>query len=173
MDKTKIFLTLLFILTISSLISAQNSTDNLTPSLTNNQDSIDYFKIRNEKVSTSCTKVDTFSVNMTLKNLLSMDTLKITNGLCDYYYDLGMNYYLKAALYKQDNWFYLAIASFNKCISIDSTRGDCYHNISLIYYFLKDIGKAKSYLVLYKKYTAEPYWDKEFIDRIEKEKDNK
>ncbi|MBP7103209.1 MAG: hypothetical protein KBA86_08165 [Bacteroidales bacterium] len=122
---------------------------------------------------TSCTRVDTLSVNMTLKNLLAMDTLKITNGLSDYYYDLGMNYYMKAILYKQNNWFDLSIASFNKCISIDSTRGDCYYNISLIYYFLKNISKAKSYLVLYKKYTPEAYWDKEFIDIIDKQIEKK
>ncbi|MBN2747721.1 MAG: hypothetical protein JXR34_13425 [Bacteroidales bacterium] len=173
MKKLRIFLTLLFILAFSSLVNAQNSTNNLPLSLLLNPDSIDYIKIRNQVVSTSCSKVDTFSVNNSIRKLLSLDTSKITNGLIEYHYDLGMNYYFKAAFYEQNKWLYLAIASFNRSISIDSTWGDCYYNISLInYFFLKQVTEAKRYLVLYKKFTDEAYWNKDFIEKIEKAKEN-
>jgi tetratricopeptide (TPR) repeat protein len=157
MDKFKIALTILFILIISSWTIAQ--------------DSIDYAKIIKETVGFSCVKYDTASVNLTLKNLLAIDTLKISKGLFEYRNDLGMAYYMKAALYKQNKWFYLAISNYQKCISIDRTNGSPYYSIALIYHFLGDIKNAKIFLELYKKYTPETQWDNKFIDKIEKEKD--
>ena len=134
------------------------------------QDSIVYSEIRKETVEWSCTKFDKNSVNLTLKNLLAVDTLKITKGLWNYYYDLGMTYYMKAGLYEQNEWHYLAISSFKKCIPIDKKSGDAYHNIAFCYYFTGDIKNAKIFLKLYKKYTKKEYWDNDFIERVENEK---
>jgi tetratricopeptide (TPR) repeat protein len=131
------------------------------------QDSIDYIKIKKETSGLSCTNYDTTLVNQSIKNLLALDTLKISNGLIEYYYDLGMSFYLKAALYKQNELFYQSISCFQKCITIDSTYGDAYHNIALMHYYLKDYEKAKTYIDLYKKYTPEKYRDNNLIGNIE------
>jgi len=155
-DYRRIILTIFLLVLLISFSTAQNT--------------IDYIKIKKETSTTSCVQHDTNSVNLSIKNLLAIDTLKITNGLLEYRYDLGMNYYLKAALYKQNEWFYLAISNFKKCIAIDKKYGPAYYNIALIYRFLGDNANAKVYLNLYKKYTKKKYWDKDFISRVENDK---
>lgn len=92
-------------------LNAQNTLDSLNTSLTNNQDFIDYLKIRDETMLTSCSIADTFSVNMTLNNLLSIDTLKITTRSRDS--ELVLSYFseyvLDKILNRKFNYFNLPI----------------------------------------------------------------
>lgn len=150
MNKFKIALTLLFVFSISSLTIAQNA--------------IDYDKIRPE----TCKSVDSSTIDAMIENLLKIDTSKISNGLCDYYYDLGMMYYEKSYMLGQPEFRDLCIRSFNKCLAINKKGSDAYYNLCLIYYFDKHYNKAKEYVKLYKKYTKKKYWDKTFIDMVEK-----
>ena len=111
MTKTKIIFTILFILMFWPFLNAQNTLDSLNTSLTNNQDFIDYLKIRDETMLTSCSLADTFSVNMTLNNLLSIDTLKITTRSRDS--ELVLSYFseyvLDKILNRKFNYFNLPI----------------------------------------------------------------
>lgn len=111
MTKTKIIFTILFILMFWPFLNAQNTLDSLNTSLTNNQDFIDYLKIRDETMLTSCSIADTFSVNMTLNNLLSIDTLKITTRSRDS--ELVLSYFseyvLDKILNRKFNYFNLPI----------------------------------------------------------------
>jgi hypothetical protein len=79
-----------------------------------------------------------------------------------------MTYYVKSEMYEESELRDLTISTFKKCVSTNKKRGDAYHNLSLIYYLHGQNDLAKKYLKLYKKYTDKKYWDKEFIEKIEK-----
>lgn len=132
------------------------------------QGTIDYNKIRNQTVLHSCTITNSDTVELTLKNLLALDTLLIKKGLDNYFYDLGMTYYIKGYMGLQKEYKNLAITTFRKCTIINSKRGDAYYNLSLIYLIEKNYSQAKVMLILYKKHTRKKFWDKDLIDLIEK-----
>lgn len=136
------------------------------------QNLIDYNQIREKVVHTSCTENSLDSVDLTLKNLLEIDTLKISDGHYRYYYDLGMCYYVKALMYEQKEFINQVITSFNKCISIDKKNGSAYNNLAIVYLQGKQFELARINLKLYKKYTRKKYWDKETIKEIEKQLKN-
>lgn len=146
-------ITVLF-LTISSLISAQES--------------IDFLKIRKELVRTSCSEISLDTVELTLKNLLSIDSTKITEGLAQYYYDLGMTYLEKSLIHEQKEFLPQMILNFQNCISVDKKYHNAYLNLSIYYHSVKQYDLAKSYIVNYKKYCKKKYWDKDFIEMLEK-----
>ncbi|MFZ4740601.1 MAG: tetratricopeptide repeat protein [Bacteroidales bacterium] len=133
------------------------------------QNLIDYNQIKEKVVHTSCTENSLDSVELTLKNLLEIDTLKISDGHYQYCYDLGMTYFVKAFMYEQKEFVNQTIASFNKCISIDKKNGSAYMNLAIIYHANKQFELAKTNLKLYKKYTRKKYWDKETIKELEEE----
>lgn len=141
-------------LTLSSLISAQES--------------IDYLKIRNELVRTSCTEISLDTVELTLKNLLSIDSTKITEGLAHFYYDLGMTYLEKSLIHEQKEFLPQMILNFQNCISVDKKYHNAYLNLSIYYHSKEQYDLAKSYIVNYKKYCKKKYWDKEYIEMLEK-----
>lgn len=132
------------------------------------QDQINYLEIKESQKKFTCSKNDLESVNTTLKNLLELDTSKISIGLSDYFYDLGMAYYIKSEMYGESQFRPSSIKAFESCIKKDKTRGNAYHNLSIIYYLHQDYPKAKEYLKLYKKHTPKKYWDKEFIEMVNK-----
>ena len=133
------------------------------------QNLIDYNQIREKVVHTSCTENSLDSVELTLKNLLEIDTLKISDGHYRYYYDLGMTYCVKTLKYEQKEFLNQTIASFNKCISIDKKNGSAYMNLTIVYNANKQFELAKTNLKLYKKYTRKKYWEKETIKELEEE----
>jgi hypothetical protein len=98
----------------------------------NAQDKINYLEFRDSQKSFTCSKNDLESVNISLKNLLSLDTSVITTGLADYFYDLGMAYYVKSEMYSESHFRPSCIQSFESCIKKDKKRGSAYHNLSVI-----------------------------------------
>jgi len=132
------------------------------------QDKINYLSIRDSQKIFTCSKNDLESVNLSIKNLLALDTSHITKGLPDYFYDLGMAYYIKSEMHGESEFSKSSINAFERCIEKDKKKGNAYHNLSLIYHFHQAYPKAKEYLKLYKKYTPKKYWDTEFIDMVNK-----
>ena len=132
------------------------------------QEQINYLELRDSQKSFTCSKNDIESVDISLKNLLSLDTTKISIGLSDYFYDLGMAYYIKSEMYGESEFRSSSIQSFESCIKKDKKRGSAYHNLSIIYFLHQDNSKAKEYIKLYKKHTPKKYWDREFIEMVEK-----
>jgi tetratricopeptide (TPR) repeat protein len=145
---------ILIFMSVSALISAQEG--------------IDYLKIRNSLVRTTCSAINEDTTELTYQNLMSIDSTKITNGLADYYYDLGMTYYEKAYFFEQKEFFPLVIASFENCILIDKKRSLAYWNLALHYSLNKQYELASAYLEKYKKYCKKKYWDKDQNELIEK-----
>jgi hypothetical protein len=114
---------------------------------------IDYAKYREKVVGWGCQKFDKASVNKTLKDLLEIDTARITGGLYEFYYDIAMAYYMKAALDNNYEFFNNSIMYFNKCIQVDPLRTASYQNLALIYKFLKMDELESVYLELQNKHT--------------------
>jgi tetratricopeptide (TPR) repeat protein len=132
------------------------------------QDQRNYTEIKESQKKFTCSKNDLESVNITLKNLLELDTSKISIGLSDYFYDLGMAYYIKSEMYGESQFRPYSIKAFESCIKKDKKRGNAYHNLSVIYYLYQAYPKAKEYLKLYKKHTPKKYWDRELIEMVNK-----
>lgn len=130
------------------------------------QQSIDYLAEQSKNVRYSCEISNPDSVDASIQNLLGIDPSQISNGLYDYYFDLGMTYYTKSFMFKQVEYKTDAYDCFLKCIQIDQTRGDAYHNLLIMYYFDKQIGKAKALLGPYKRYAPLRYRDRKLIRRI-------
>jgi len=93
------------------------------------QQSIDYLAEQSKNVRYSCEISNPDSVDASIQNLLGIDPSQISNGLYDYYFDLGMAYYTKSFMFKQVEYKPDAYDCFLKCIQIDQTRGDAYHNL--------------------------------------------
>lgn len=149
----KKYLTLFCIIIISLLTACKND--------------IDYDKIRPEIIKFSCQQFSSSTVNSTLKNLLEIDTSRISNGLYSYYYDLGMTYQGKAIVEGQKAYNELAISCYKKCVTIDKNKGDAYHNLCIIYFLNQQHDMAKKYVVPYKKYTEKKSWDTTLIHMVE------
>jgi tetratricopeptide (TPR) repeat protein len=135
------------------------------------QNQVAYADIKAQHKHFKCDDTNLDSVNLTLEHLLAIDTLTLASGLDDYYYDLGMTYYVKSEMHQQAEYRDLAIAAFNDCVKVNQERGSAYYNLSLMYALHHQLDEAKLYLDLYKKYTKKKYWDKGFIARIEKQQD--
>lgn len=133
----------------------------------NAQDHINYLSLKQSQKVYSCTKHDIESVNITIRNLQSLDTSAIVIGLSDYFYDLGMAYFIKEGLIKQKGSYEQAIIHFERSLQLDKKRGAAYNNLAIIYYFRDEFDKAKTQIKLYKKFTPKKYRDKEIIDLIE------
>lgn len=136
--------------------------------IANAQNNVNYFEIKSEIKKTSCTEHTIEAVNETVKALLAIDTNAISKGLSEYYYDLGMAYYMKSEGFKETEFRELSIKYFLKCLEKDKKKSNAYLNISLIYFINNMYDKAKIYLKLYKKNTPKKYWDLETIETIEK-----
>jgi hypothetical protein len=141
-------------MSVSALISAQEG--------------IDYLKIRNSLVRTTCSAINQDTTELTYQNLMSIDSTKITNGLADYYYDLGMTYYEKTYFFEQKEFIPAMISSFENCIITDIKQSSAYWNLALHYSLNKQYELASAYLEKYKKYCKKKYWDKDQIELIEK-----
>jgi len=136
--------------------------------LTACKNDIDYEKIRPEILKFSCAQFDSSTVNSTLKNLLEIDTARISNGLYLYYNDLGMTYQGMAAINGQKAYNDLAISCYNKCVTIDKNNGESYYHLCLIYFLNQQHEMAKKYVEPYKKYTEQKSWDTTLINMVEK-----
>ena len=132
------------------------------------QNSIDYQSIRNDKVHNTCVKPTLEGADLTIKDLSAIDTSKIIKGLYEYWFDMGMSYYMKALMFKQDEFRYKDIECFNKCVRINKKNSDAYRNLANCYYFYKKYDLVKVNLELYKKYCGKKYLDKGFIAQMEK-----
>ena len=135
------------------------------------QGQVNYADIKAQHKHFKCDDTNLDSVNLTLEHLLAIDTLTLASGLDDYYYDLGMAYYVKSEMHQQAEYRDLAIAAFHHCVRVNEERGSAYYNLSVIYALHHQLDEAKWYLALYKKHTKKKYWDKGFIAHIEKQKD--
>lgn len=130
------------------------------------QQSIDHLAEQSKNVRYSCEISNPDSVDASIQNLLRIDPSQISNGLYDYYFDLGMAYYTKSFMFKQVEYKPNAYDCFLKCVQIDQTRGDAYHNLLVMYYIDKQIDKAKALLDPYKRYAPLRYRDRKLIRRI-------
>lgn len=99
------------------------------------QQSIDYLAEQSKNVRYSCEISNPDSVDASIQNLLGIDPSQISNGLYDYYFDLGMAYYTKSFMFKHVEYKPDAYDCFLKCIQIDQTRGDAYHNLQIKFIF--------------------------------------
>lgn len=131
------------------------------------QKTIDYNEISKDLFLVGCTNTSLDYVDLTLKNLLTIDSTKISKGLYDYYFDLGSAYYMKSFMHKQNEFHDHVYYCNYKCISIDNKRGDAYHEIAVVAYLDKKYMLASTSLLLYKKCTDKKYWDKDLITLIE------
>ena len=61
-----------------------------------------------------------------------------------------------------------AFTSMKHCVELDKKNGNAYLNLSIMYYFEKDIPKAKEYARLHKKHTRKKYRDNDYLVRIER-----
>lgn len=132
------------------------------------QEGIDYLQTRNNLVRTTCSAINQDTTELTFQNLMTIDSAKITNGLGDYYYDLGMTYFDKAYFFDQKEFIPLMISSFENCIITDKKRSLAYWNLAIHYSGNKQYELASAYLEKYKKYCKKKYWDKDQIALIEK-----
>lgn len=141
------------------------------------QKEIDYNKIVDSVCRKKCGESKMEDIDYSIEHLTSLDVTQITKGLDLYYYDLGMNYYLKAVKSQGvEEDYSLAISAFNNAIQADEKRsnkqhksiiGSAHNNLAVIYFFEKKYDLAKTNLVLYKKYTNKKYWDRALINKIE------
>ena len=134
---------------------------------TKNANSIDYLKLQNKAIHTSCQEFSLDSIELTLKQLLAIDSTQIENGLYEYYSDLSMVYYMKSKMYKQNEFENLNYFMIYKCISVDRKRGEAYHALTNNAYIDKRYCLAKNSLILYKRYTEKKYWNMNLITMIE------
>ena len=131
------------------------------------QKTIDYTELSKKVIHVGCTQTNIDSVDLTLKELLEIDSTQISKGLYDYYFDLGSVYYMKSFMHKQKEFHDHVYYCNYKCISIDNKKGDAYHEIAVIAYMDKKYALATTSIRLYKKYTEKEYWDKDLISFIE------
>jgi lipoprotein NlpI len=130
------------------------------------QQKIDYLEVRKDLVKSTCTTTDAEIYKQDLANLLALDTATINKGLSEYFYDLGMLYY--AHFGNNEGKFHPeAFACMKRCVELDKKNGSAYLNLSIMYYFTKNIPLAKEYAQFHKKYTRKKYRDNDFLARIE------
>ncbi len=130
------------------------------------QQKVNYIEIRKDLVKSTCTTTDAEINKQDLANLLALDITNISKGLSEYYYDLGMLYY--ACFGNKEGQIHLhAYACMKRCVELDKKNGSAYLNLSIMYYFDKNMPLAKEYALLHKKYTRKKYRDNEFLSRIE------
>lgn len=131
------------------------------------QDKINYTQIRKSTIHYSCTENNIDSINLTLNQLLKIESTNISSGKDEYYYDIGLIYYIKSIIEKKPELLTASIKNFNNAILINPKNGSSYLNLSLVYYFQKKFSLANENLKKYKKYTKKKYWDRSTIKVIE------
>lgn len=139
----------------------------LSVSLVKAQDTINYDEIRKDIVLNSCGNVNLEKTETTYNNLTELDTNKITTGLSRYYSDLGMTLYLLSVYKGETHYLNDAIENYKKSIHIEKKNGEAYHQLAIIYFYMKkDTINAKKYIRLYKKFTKPENLDKDLIEKI-------
>lgn len=130
------------------------------------QQKVNYLEIRKDLVKSTCTTTDAEINKQDLANLLAIDTTIIGSGLSQYYYDLGMLYYSIFGL-SEGQFHPQAYVCMKRCVELDKKNGNAYLNLSIMYYFEKNIFLAKEYAQLHKKYTRKRDRDHFHLKHIE------
>jgi len=133
---------------------------------THGQQTFNYLEIRKDLVKSTCTTNDVEINKQDLANLMALDTSTIGKGLSEYYYDLGMLYYNTFG-FEEGKFHPEAFTCMRRCVELDKKNGAAYLNLSIMFYFEKDIAKAKEYADLHKKHTRKKYRDNDYLVRID------
>ena len=110
------------------------------------QDSINYNEIRGKTLKFTCGAMDPKSVSATLRNLIGIDTLKISEGRYEYYQDLGMTLIITSIFLNKPEIRQRGISCYNKCIAIDPKRGEAYYDLATLFLTNQEYEQAKKIL---------------------------
>lgn len=127
---------------------------------------VDYLEMRDTLTYLSCVKVSPDTIDLSLKNLQSLDVNSIDTNLSHYYYDLGWAYFFKSAYTKDQSWKDLSDLAYFKCYSLDSNYVSALWNLASHYSGSGECKLSNVLLDEYEKRCPKEYFKAEDVKMV-------
>ena len=120
---------------------------------------IDYLDIRDSILIITCGEKNSTTLTESIYNLESLDILRLSKNLHQYYQDLGIRYWLMSGSDKNSLYTDRALDSYQNALLHNPKSTNALYNLSFISLVKHDCDRGKYYLDQYKKHTRKKYLD--------------